>query len=111
MAVAKGSIAAISMAKSLRAGVAPVKTRIPGVWKWSAHEFVRSPCILTIAEYQRLGRMPNLRSFRRLCNGFALAVANVARVVVIAGVRIVSPIRTASECRTLLDLYVSLPLP
>ena len=57
MAIAKGGIAAVSMAETLRARIASLEIRVAGIWKRRAHEFIRAAGILAVTENHRFGRM------------------------------------------------------
>lgn len=119
MAITGGNVAAASVAKTLGAGVAPPKIRVAGIGQGRAHKFVRAGRILAVTKQRGFGRMLHRRGFGRNGHGlpggialaFALPVTDVARVVVIAGVRVCAPVGAAVEQRTLLDSGTCLPLP
>src|SRR5580658_2270427 len=107
------------MAKALRAGVAPAEIRVPRVRPRCAHELIRASGILPVAKQGRFGRVPDRVGFcryrRSLCAGgvrtFALAMPDVARIIIVTRVRIVDPVSAAEVRGTLLNLGIRLPLP
>src|SRR4051812_15956875 len=87
------------------------ETAIAFAWERRAHEFVRATTKLAVAKDGDFARATNARRLRGRDDALILPVADVARVVVVAGVRIGHRIARPLIRRALLNLGRPLAVP
>ena len=91
------------MTITLRPRVASAERLIAGAGPGGAHELVCTRCVFTVAEECGGSGPLDGAGFGGLRNAFELAVTDVTRVVIIAGVGVCHPVGAPFERRALLN--------
>ena len=106
MAITKGNVGRMQVAEALRTGVTKriAETGVAGIRERGSHEFVRPADVVSIAEQRRLRRRTYVGRPDRVNGAGGFITSDIARVVVIAGVRIHKPVGRTFEDRALLYL-------